>query len=116
MATMTIRTSVAFDPVSVSRWERLAAKWGVSKSEALRRALEAAENQSGTSPTDEPRFEVMPPLEILAWLREHPQPPVPGGWGENSQVELRDLRDRDAEIEEERDRSRGASSGPPSSP
>jgi len=46
MATMTIRTSVAFDPATVARWERLSKRWGVSKSEALRRALEAAETQA----------------------------------------------------------------------
>lgn len=43
MATMTIRTTVAFDPATVARWERLTKRWGVSKSEALRRALEVAE-------------------------------------------------------------------------
>ena len=37
MAIMTIRTSVAFDPATVARWEKLSKRWGVSKSEALRR-------------------------------------------------------------------------------
>jgi len=48
MATMTIRTTVAFDPATVARWERLTKRWGVSKSEALRRALERAEELSMT--------------------------------------------------------------------
>jgi hypothetical protein len=40
---MTVRTSVAFDPTTAARLERLAKRWGVSKSETLRRALESAE-------------------------------------------------------------------------
>jgi hypothetical protein len=40
---MTVRTSVAFDPATAARLERLAKRWGVSKSETLRRALESAE-------------------------------------------------------------------------
>ncbi len=43
MAAMTIRTTVAFDPATVARWERLTKRWGTRKSETLRRALEAAE-------------------------------------------------------------------------
>ncbi len=103
---MTIRTSVAFDPATVSRWQRLAQRWGVSKSEALRRALEAAEKQAGAS--SEPDFDSMSPVEILDWLRDHPRPPVPGGWGEDPHAELRAMRERDEEIEEERERARAA--------
>jgi len=40
---MTVRTSVAFDPATAARLERLAQRWGVFKSETLRRALESAE-------------------------------------------------------------------------
>ncbi len=105
MAIMTIRTTVAFDPVTVSRWERLAKRWGVSKSEALRRALETAES-SATPASLNPDFSLMSPLEIMDWLRDHPQPSVPGGWGDDPQAELREMRQRDAEIEEERERSR----------
>lgn len=104
MAIMTIRTSVAFDPVTVSRWERLAKRWKVSKSEALRRALEMAEAQSPAF--DEPEFDSMSPKEILDWLRDHPQPPIPGGWGEDPHAELRSMREADAAIEEERERHR----------
>lgn len=40
---MTIRPTVAFDPATAARLERLAKRWGVSKSETMRRALESAE-------------------------------------------------------------------------
>lgn len=99
---MTIRTSVAFDPATVARWERLTKRWGVSKSEALRRALEVAEIPSAK--TDEPDFSTMTPVEIMDWLREHPQ--VPSGWGEDYRAQLRSFREQDAEIEEEREQRR----------
>lgn len=97
---MTIRTSVVFDPATVSRWERLAKRWRVSKSEALRRALEAVETQFPTF--DKPEFDSMSPEEILDWLRNHPQPPVPGGWGEDPHADPRALREADAAMEEEK--------------
>lgn len=103
MATMTIRTTVAFDPTTVARWERLAKRWGVSKSETLRRALESAENalQGPADPIS--NFAGMPPLQILDWLRKNPSPPVPGGWGDDPH---RELREADAKIEKERERKR----------
>lgn len=103
MATMTIRTTVAFDPSTVARWERLAKKWGVTKSEALRRALENAENQrpEASLPGVIPDFATMGPLQILDWLRENPQ--VPPGWGADFRRELHQARDRDALIEESRE-------------
>lgn len=42
MAKKTIRSTFALDPETVGNLDRLAAKWGVSKSEALRRIVEAA--------------------------------------------------------------------------
>jgi Zn-dependent peptidase ImmA (M78 family) len=42
MAKMTIRSTFALDRETVESLERLAAKWGVSKSETLRRIVEAA--------------------------------------------------------------------------
>lgn len=101
MATMTIRTTVAFDPATAARLERLAKRWGVSKSETMRRALESAEKTSPAS--DTPDFKGMTPLEILDWLRDNPQRPV--GWGENFRRELREVRERDAITEEEREKS-----------
>ena len=78
---MTIRTTVAFDPATVARWERLTRGWGVSKSEALRRALEAAEapllNREGKMVGPKaalPRQEDnarMTTAEALAWLRSN---------------------------------------------
>jgi hypothetical protein len=42
MATTTIRSTYALDVESVKALERVARRWGVSKSEALRRAIRAA--------------------------------------------------------------------------
>jgi hypothetical protein len=43
MAEMTIRSTYALDEATVRRLESLAKQWEVSKSEALRRAIHAAE-------------------------------------------------------------------------
>ncbi len=78
---MTIRTTVAFDPATVARWERLTKRWGTSKSETLRRALEAAEAPSA-APTHHDQLEKtltplpdeiaqMSSVEALAWLESH---------------------------------------------
>lgn len=113
MATMTVRTTVAFDPATVARWERLAKRWGVSKSEALRRALETAEKTApvlpalaGASPLTDEEIARMTPQEAFAWLQMHPQ--VPPGWGESYRAELRAFREQDAELEEEKERRRQA--------
>jgi Ribbon-helix-helix protein, copG family len=42
MATMTIRSTYALDVETVRKLEDLARRWGVSKSEALRRSVRAA--------------------------------------------------------------------------
>jgi hypothetical protein len=102
MATMTIRTTVAFDPATVARWERLSKKWGVSKSEALRRALENAESQRPdpslspelTLPTlDE--IATMTPQQALSVLRSHPL--VSKTAGEKWRATLRETREDFAE-------------------
>ncbi|HEY5894769.1 MAG TPA: ribbon-helix-helix protein, CopG family, partial [Chthoniobacterales bacterium] len=76
MAAMTVRTTVAFDPATASRLERLAKRWGVSKSETLRRALEAAEQNlvAGNSSIVQPEITEetitrMSPLEAFEWLQ-----------------------------------------------
>jgi len=96
MATMTIRTTVAFDPATVARWERLAKRWGVSKSEALRRALESAENQrpQASGPGGLPTLDEiarMSPLEALEALRANP--PITADQGEQWRNELRETRE-----------------------
>jgi len=42
MARMSIRSTFALDPETADSLDRLAGRWGVSKSEALRRAVAAA--------------------------------------------------------------------------
>lgn len=109
MATMTIRTTVAFDPATVARWERLTKRWGTSKSEALRRALESAEKEAATT-ASVPDFTGMTPLQIMDWLKANPQ--TPPGWGEDFRKELRAQREMDAVIEDEREALRLASQRP----
>ena len=84
--------------------ERLTKRWGTTKSEALRRALEAAERELVTVEMDMVLdFTGMSPLQILAWLRENPSPPVHGEWGDDLHRELQEMRERDLGLEEERD-------------
>jgi hypothetical protein len=105
MARMTIRTTVAFDPATVARWERLAKRWGTSKSEALRRALQAAEsNAEAGLAGEERRFSEMTPLQIMDWLAANPQ--VPTGWGKSFRQDLQAQREADASTEEEREATR----------
>lgn len=110
MANMTIRTTVAFDPATAARLERLARRWGVSKSETLRRVLEKAEQDDAVAPVAGaiPDFSRLTPLAILDWLRDNPSPPVPGGWGPDAGRELRALREQDARIEKEREQQRAS--------
>ena len=42
MATTTVKATYSLDPGTVNRLEEIARHWGVSKSEALRRAIRAA--------------------------------------------------------------------------
>lgn len=53
MASMTIRSTYALDPETVGSLARLATQWGVSRSEALRRAVRAA--AAGLSPAPQPQ-------------------------------------------------------------
>lgn len=52
MAIMTIRSTYALDPETVRRLDDVARRWGVSKSEALRRAIRAASDQRDVSGQD----------------------------------------------------------------
>jgi len=106
MATMTIRTTVAFDPATAARLERLAKRWGVSKSETLRRALETVENQTrtpgSTAQLADDVIAAMTPREAFEWLRDNPQSPP--AWGTGGRMEILSMREMDAQIEEDRER------------
>ena len=52
MAIMTIKSTYALDVETVRALERMAERWGVSKSEALRRAIRAASSEKAPSTTD----------------------------------------------------------------
>src|SRR5580704_4743838 len=100
MPIMTVRTTVAFDPATAQRLERLAKLWGISKSETLRRALEAAEkNLSNEAGSD---FSKMTPKEALKWL--HTNPVHPPGAGNQWSNEIRRQRMADASSEQRRKR------------
>jgi hypothetical protein len=55
--------------------------------------------------SEAPDFSAMTPLQILDWLAENPQ--VPAGWGDDYRRELAEMREQDAQIEEQRERDRG---------
>jgi hypothetical protein len=65
MATMHIRSTFALDETTSRGLAQLARRWGVSKSEALRRAVARAQEQPG------PKGE-MTPLEALLALKRKP--------------------------------------------
>ena len=48
MATLTVRSTYALDVDTVRALERIARRWKVSKSEALRRVIRSAAQQTGT--------------------------------------------------------------------
>lgn len=94
---MTIRTTVAFDPATVARWERLTKRWGVTKSETLRRALEAAEKEIAKTPAphaEQPDFTGMSPAQILDWIAAHPL--LPAGSGNRWSAEIKAERQAEA--------------------
>jgi len=109
MAQMTIRTTVAFDLASKARLERLATRWGVSKSEVLRRVLKRADEQARIEDAsavelteNQPDLTGMSPLEIIDWLKENPQHPP--GTAERWIRELREEREAEAERYHRRER------------
>ncbi len=53
MAKMTVRSTFALDPETDGALERLAARWGVSRSEALRRAVATASRSEEVDPAAE---------------------------------------------------------------
>jgi gamma-glutamylcysteine synthetase len=59
MATMTIRSTYALDVATVEKLERLAKQWGVSKSEALRRSIQAATANHTAAPEPLQAFEAL---------------------------------------------------------
>src|SRR5690242_10375912 len=63
MATMYIRSTFALDEPTTEGLAKLAKKWGVSKSEALRRAVARAQEQPG------PGGEMTPREALLALTR-----------------------------------------------
>jgi hypothetical protein len=66
MASPTIKGTYALDPETVAALERMARRWGVSKSEALRRAIKQASAQEAAEPS--PRVSALDRLQRAAGL------------------------------------------------
>jgi predicted transcriptional regulator len=78
MAKITIRSTFSLDPETVAALERLAEKWGVSKSAALRRIIDAAAVVEGVDSAAvsiaalkelQERLDLSPE-QVEAWLQE----------------------------------------------
>lgn len=52
MATMTYRTTFAFDQSTIQRLKKLSSRWNVSQAETIRRALSQAEQSDAASQPD----------------------------------------------------------------
>ena len=78
MAKQAIRSTFALDPETVANLDRLATKWGVSKSEALRRVIEAAARVDEVDAASDAIAALkelqnslsLTPEQTEAWLRE----------------------------------------------
>lgn len=77
MAITTIRSTYALDVETVQALERIAQRWRVSKSEALRRAIRAAAADDRTSANDAlealnrlQRSLKLTPVKARAWARK----------------------------------------------
>jgi hypothetical protein len=69
MASAMIKSTYSLDPATVRKVERLAERWKVSKSEAVRRVVtEAKEEQSATV---KPEPTIQQRLDALTKLQEH---------------------------------------------
>lgn len=92
MATMYIRSTFALDEPTVRGLAQLATKWGVSKSEALRRAIARAQEHPGPA-------EAMTPQDALRALRQ--KPPISRAEGKAWRAENAQAR-RESDDEAER--------------
>lgn len=92
---MNIRSTFALDRATVQALARLAARWQVSKSEALRRAVAQANQQASVG-------DDVTPQEALAWLKCHPMPQaqVDAWLAENEAARLESDTHRKRRLEE----------------
>jgi predicted transcriptional regulator len=78
MAKMTVRSTFALDPETVATLDRLADKWDMSKSETLRRVIEAAARVEDVDASADALAALgelqerlaLTPEKTEAWLRE----------------------------------------------
>lgn len=92
---MNIRSTFALDRATAQALARLAARWQVSKSEALRRAVAQADEQSSAG-------DDLTPQQALAWLKRHPVPQaqVDAWLAENEAARLESDAHRKRRLEE----------------
>ena len=78
MSTMTHRTTFALDKGTAQRLKRLAARWGVSQAEVVRRSVEQAERSALLSSHSDARIRAARKLrglvhqsgvDVQAWMR-----------------------------------------------
>ena len=74
---MTIRSTFALDPETVRDLEKISKKWGVSKSEALRRAIRRSAPAGAGAPSDPlaaldalQKSVKLSPARARRWVRE----------------------------------------------
>lgn len=91
MASMTVRSTFAFDPVTAQRLEHLAKRWGLSKSEVLRRVIASAE--SGSLPLGQREI---PSTPLEAFRRIQTADILPPGTAAQWQAELAEERAQEA--------------------
>ena len=83
MATTTVKATYSLDPGTVLRLEEIARSWGVSKSEALRRAIRAA--ASGEAPASSGPLDALDALQQAAALT----PASARAWAADARAERR---------------------------
>ncbi len=83
MATTTVKATYSLDPGTVLRLEEIARSWGVSKSEALRRAIRAA--ASGEAPDNGGPVDALDALQRAAALT----PSSARAWAADARAERR---------------------------
>jgi hypothetical protein len=85
---MSARSTYALDPSTVARSKRLAAAWGVSQAEVIRRAVQRAAEQADEA--------VLSPADVVAYYASRP----PSRSAEETRAlaeSLRELRHQDNE-------------------
>ena len=69
MATMTVRSTYALDPPTALTIRELAATWGTSQAEVIRRSVQAAKEKMAA---EKPVIPPMTPAQVIDYYRSRP--------------------------------------------